>query len=177
MLFLFFVAIITYFGMIKKLSEVVDPFSIFIKFLDLIVITVPPALPVSMAFGVIYAIEKLKDKSIFCIEESKVITGGVVSFSCFDKTGTLTEDFMDFECLIPAEGGKFYPTVTNRVDKRPNVEALLEKEKYLYGIFNNMASNHSIIRLEDTGELIGDPMEIKLLEFGEFTLNQSNSDP
>lgn len=40
-----------------------------------------------------------------------------------------------------------------------------------------MASNHSIIRLEDTGELIGDPMEIKLLEFGEFTLNQSNSDP
>lgn len=102
LLFLFFVAIITYFGMIKRLSEVVDPLSIFLKFLDLIVITVPPALPVSMAFGVIYAINKLKDKSIFCIEESKVITGGVVSFSCFDKTGTLTEDFMDFECLIPA---------------------------------------------------------------------------
>lgn len=67
--------------------------------------------------------------------------------------------------------------MANRVDKRPNVSALLEKEKYLIGIFNNMASNHSIIRLEDTGELIGDPMEIKLLEFGEFTLNQSNSDP
>ena len=55
-------AIITYFGMIKRLSDVVDPLSIFLKFLDLIVITVPPALPVSMAFGVIYAIEKLKDK-------------------------------------------------------------------------------------------------------------------
>jgi len=100
--------------MINKLSEVVAPIDIFIKFLDLIVITVPPALPVSMAFGVIYAIEKLKNKQIFCIEENKVITGGVVSFSCFDKTGTLTEDFMDFECLIPASNGKFYRTVANR---------------------------------------------------------------
>jgi cation-transporting ATPase 13A3/4/5 len=56
LLFLFFVAIVTYFGMINKLSEVVAPIDIFIKFLDLIVITVPPALPVSMAFGVIYAV-------------------------------------------------------------------------------------------------------------------------
>lgn len=113
--------------MIKTLSEVVDPVDIFVKFLDLIVITVPPALPVSMAFGVIYAIEKLKDKMIFCIEETKVITGGVVSFSCFDKTGTLTEDFMDFECLIPAEGAKFYPTITNRVGRKPDIEALINK--------------------------------------------------
>lgn len=40
-----------------------------------------------------------------------------------------------------------------------------------------MASNHSIIRIEETGELVGDPMEIKLFEFGQFTLNQSNTDP
>lgn len=60
-------AVITYFGMIPHLSEVVAPVDIFVKFLDLIVITVPPALPVSMAFGVIYAIGKLKDKMIFCI--------------------------------------------------------------------------------------------------------------
>jgi len=64
---LFFIAIITYFGMIKHLQQVVKGEDIFLKFLDLIVITVPPALPVSMAFGVIYAIEKLKAKSIFCI--------------------------------------------------------------------------------------------------------------
>jgi len=82
--------------MIDHLSEVVPPVNIFLKILDIIVITVPPALPVSMAFGVIYAVDKLKNKSIFCIDESKIITGGVVGFCCFDKTGTLTEDFMDF---------------------------------------------------------------------------------
>lgn len=42
--------------MIDHLSEVVPPVGIFLKILDIIVITVPPALPVSMAFGVIYAI-------------------------------------------------------------------------------------------------------------------------
>ena len=40
-----------------------------------------------------------------------------------------------------------------------------------------MAANHSIVRIESTGEMIGDPMEIKLFDFGEFFLNQSHSDP
>ncbi len=149
--------------MIDHLSEVVPPVNIFLKILDIIVITVPPALPVSMAFGVIYAVDKLKNKSIFCIDQSKVITGGVVGFCCFDKTGTLTEDFMDFQSLIPAHDGKFYPAVKNNANQKINIDDLLEKEKYMKHILNNMASNHSIIRLEDTGELIGDPMEVKLL--------------
>ena len=55
--------------MIQRLSEVVDSVTLFLKVLDLIVITVPPALPVSMAFGVIYAVEKLQKKSIFCIDQ------------------------------------------------------------------------------------------------------------
>ena len=42
--------------MIPRLRDVVTTLDLIIKFLDLITITVPPALPVSMAFGVIYAI-------------------------------------------------------------------------------------------------------------------------
>jgi hypothetical protein len=40
-----------------------------------------------------------------------------------------------------------------------------------------MASNHSIIKIEATKQLIGDPMEVKLFEFGRFNLNQSHEDP
>lgn len=68
----------------------------------------PPSLPVSMTFGIIYAVEKMRAKSIFCISQNKVITGGIIEFCCFDKTGTLTEDFMDFFCLVPASNGKFH---------------------------------------------------------------------
>jgi cation-transporting ATPase 13A3/4/5 len=65
-------------------------------------ITIPPALPVSMTFGIIYAVEKLKQKDISCIVQNKVITGGMIELCCFDKTGTLTEDFMDLNGVIPA---------------------------------------------------------------------------
>ena len=54
-----------------------------------------------MTFGIIFAIEKLKDKDIFCISQNKIISGGRVNYACFDKTGTLTEDFMDFYGLVP----------------------------------------------------------------------------
>ena len=82
-----------------------------IKFLDLITITVPPGLPVSMTFGIIFALEKLKDKGIFCISPNKIISGGRVKHACFDKTGTLKEDFMDFYGLVPAQSKKFYPFI------------------------------------------------------------------
>jgi len=44
-----------------------------LKFIDLITITVPPSLPVSMTFGIIYAVERLESKGIFCIAQNKVI--------------------------------------------------------------------------------------------------------
>ena len=53
---LFGISVITYLSMIPRLRDVVTTLDLIIKFLDLITITVPPALPVSMAFGVIYAI-------------------------------------------------------------------------------------------------------------------------
>jgi cation-transporting ATPase 13A2 len=41
---------------------------------------------------------------------------------------------------------------------------------------NNMAMNHTIVSLEETGEHVGDPMEIKLFEFGEFQFSNEQSD-
>lgn len=54
--------------MIPQLKKVMAPVDILVTFLDLIAITVPPALPVSMAIGILFAVDKLKGKSIFCIE-------------------------------------------------------------------------------------------------------------
>ena len=73
-----------------KLVSYIDPGDMVLKFLDLITITVPPSLPVSMTFGIIYAIDKMKKKNIYCVSPSKVIMGGLVNLICFDKTGTLT---------------------------------------------------------------------------------------
>ncbi len=96
--------------MTVKLAAQADPFDLFIKFLDLVTVTVPPGLPVSMTFGIVFALEKLKKKSIFCTSPNKIILGGMINFMCFDKTGTLTEDFMDFYSLIPC--------INNEEDKK-----------------------------------------------------------
>ena len=78
-----------------------------VKFLDLITVTVPPGLPVSMTFGIIFAVSKMEKKNIYCVSPSKVIAGGLVDFLCFDKTGTLTEDYMNFQCLVPCKNLEF----------------------------------------------------------------------
>ena len=62
----------------------------FVKFLDLISISVPPGLPASMSVGIAYSINRLKSSGIYCISPDKIILGGRVNLICFDKTGTLT---------------------------------------------------------------------------------------
>lgn len=60
--------------------------------LDLITITVPPALPAAMTIGTIFALNRLKRKNIYCISPPRINVSGRVSIMVFDKTGTLTED-------------------------------------------------------------------------------------
>jgi cation-transporting ATPase 13A2 len=60
------------------------------RIMDVVTVTIPPGLPVSMTLGIIYAVEKLERKSIFCTSQNNVIKGGSVTQVCFDKTGTLT---------------------------------------------------------------------------------------
>jgi len=107
LIFLFVLSVSTYIVLIILIHDYATVSDLVKKFFDLITITVPPALPVSMTFGIIYAIERLETKSIFCIAQSKVIAGGMIEFCCFDKTGTLTEDYMDFYALVPVDNDHF----------------------------------------------------------------------
>ena len=63
--------------------------------LDLITITVPPALPTCLQIGISIALFRLKRKSIFCTSPFKINITGKITVMCFDKTGTLTEDGLD----------------------------------------------------------------------------------
>jgi cation-transporting P-type ATPase 13A2 len=67
-------------------QEIID------RSLDLITITVPPALPAAMTAGTAFALSRLKRRKIFCISPPRVNVAGRVNLMVFDKTGTLTED-------------------------------------------------------------------------------------
>lgn len=68
---------------------------IILKFLDLITTVVPPALPACLGIGISYAVIRLREKKINCIERNKINLAGMTNIVCFDKTGTLTEDHLD----------------------------------------------------------------------------------
>lgn len=60
--------------------------------LDLITVTVPPALPAAMSCGIVFAISRLKKRDIFCISPPRINMAGQIHTFVFDKTGTLTEE-------------------------------------------------------------------------------------
>ena len=171
--FLFVLSIISYLILIAKLRTFVEVDDLVLKFFDLITITVPPGLPASMSVGIVYSLNKLKSKNIFCISPDKIILGGRVEHICFDKTGTLTEEFMDFYEFVPKVGKTFQQPI--RLSNKNNSE----NQKNLstpdsVRALDNMASCHSIMNLEGTDKLIGDPMEIKLFQFGEYRLTSDS---
>ncbi|KAF9921400.1 hypothetical protein FBU30_008602 [Linnemannia zychae] len=140
-----------------------------VKALDLITIVVPPALPATMSIGTSFAIARLKRSNIFCISPTRVNIGGKIDCMCFDKTGTLTEDGLDVlgvQCA-DSETGKFGQMLTN-VDEMQHAPVTI-MEKCMSLLFA-MTTCHSVKSLN--GELIGDPLDLKMFEFTQWTLEE-----
>jgi len=115
--------------------------------LDLITVTVPPALPAAMTIGTAFAINRLKSKQVFCISPPRVNVAGKIGVCCFDKTGTLTEDGME---LLGVQSS--YNSLSE-----------LSKESKKAGSFlleQCMACCHSLSKL--SGRVIGDPQELEI---------------
>uniref|UniRef100_A0AAY4ABI6 Cation-transporting P-type ATPase N-terminal domain-containing protein n=1 Tax=Denticeps clupeoides TaxID=299321 RepID=A0AAY4ABI6_9TELE len=107
--------------------------TIVIESLDIITITVPPALPAAMTAGIVYAQRRLKRAGIFCISPQRINICGQLNLVCFDKTGTLTEDGLDLWAVQRAENSPFLAC---------------------------MATCHSLTKIN--GELSGDPLDLKM---------------
>ncbi|XP_071379354.1 polyamine-transporting ATPase 13A3-like [Centroberyx affinis] len=124
--------------------------TIIIESLDIITITVPPALPAAMTAGIVYAQRRLKRVGIFCISPQRINMCGQLNLVCFDKTGTLTEDGLDLWGIQRVEDGSFSP---------PEAEAA--KDSLVNTAFVAcMATCHSLTKIE--GELSGDPLDLKM---------------
>ncbi|KAL4505178.1 hypothetical protein ABPG72_016245 [Tetrahymena utriculariae] len=174
--------------------EIINLKDFILNSLDLITITVPPALPSCLSIGVSLAISRLKQQKIYCISRQKVNISGKVTIMCFDKTGTLTEEGLEMYGLR---------SVIYQEPNRINFEKLEEEtfrlglnrnlkinddpsQESLYGKGNPfclighpevilkecMASCHEITRVK--GEIIGDPLEVKMFEATEWELIEQN---
>ncbi|KAF9116054.1 hypothetical protein BGX27_005083 [Mortierella sp. AM989] len=140
-----------------------------VKALDLITIVVPPALPATMSIGTSFAIARLKRSNIFCISPTRVNIGGKINCMCFDKTGTLTEDGLDVlgvQCA-DSETRKFGEMLSTVEDMQNVPKSLQEKATPM--LFA-MTTCHSVKSVN--GELIGDPLDLKMFDFTQWILEE-----
>uniref|UniRef100_A0A8R1DKZ4 DDE Tnp4 domain-containing protein n=5 Tax=Caenorhabditis japonica TaxID=281687 RepID=A0A8R1DKZ4_CAEJA len=119
---------------------------IIVRSLDIITITVPPALPAAMSVGIINAQLRLKKKEIFCISPSTINTCGAINVVCFDKTGTLTEDGLDFHVVRPVQQGLENEEKANKIEFLDEMTELKSREGLPFGgdIVKAIATCHSL---------------------------------
>ncbi|NXY38895.1 AT132 ATPase, partial [Pomatorhinus ruficollis] len=150
-LFLAILALIgTLYSILILVRNQVPVGQIIIRALDLVTVIVPPALPAAMTVGTIYAQNRLKKQGIFCISPPRINLCGKIRLVCFDKTGTLTQEGLDVWGVVPLEQQRFLPIVHE--PRRLPAGALLYA----------LATCHAVSPLR--GQLVGDPVDIKMLE-------------
>ncbi|KAM6963268.1 polyamine-transporting ATPase 13A3 [Aplochiton taeniatus] len=138
--------------------------TIIIESLDIITITVPPALPAAMTAGIMYAQRRLKRIGIFCISPQRINICGQLNLVCFDKTGTLTEDGLDLWGVQRVENGSFQQSEENAYK-----ESLVKSQ-----FVACMATCHSLTKIE--GTLSGDPLDLKMFEATGWILEEATEE-
>nr|XP_054590406.1 polyamine-transporting ATPase 13A3 isoform X3 [Nothobranchius furzeri] len=138
--------------------------TIIIESLDIVTITVPPALPAAMTAGVVYAQRRLKRAGVFCISPQRINMCGQLNLVCFDKTGTLTEDGLDLWGVQRVEDSRFCP---------PESE-VVEEHMVSTTFVACMATCHSLTKIE--GELSGDPLDLKMFAATGWILEEPTED-
>lgn len=116
--FICVMALFSSFGVVYNILVMIDhnpsTKDMVVNCLDLITITVPPALPACMSIGIslalarlvitmhtVYIFIRLKKKGIYSIFPDKINISGKINIMCFDKTGTLTEEGLEMFGVRP----------------------------------------------------------------------------
>ncbi|KAJ1852805.1 hypothetical protein GGH12_003257 [Coemansia sp. RSA 1822] len=154
-----------------------------IKALDLITVAVPPALPASMSIGMVFAARRLRKAGIFCISPSRINVASKVAAVVFDKTGTLTDQGMDvLGVQVASRTHREFDELQTEVCGLEDPATMQDTEDAKVGVRVlsvdvALATCHSLSIVD--GALVGDPLEIKMVEFSGWHIDERNatSDP
>ena len=124
-------------------------------------------MPATMSIGTSFAITRLRKKDIFCISPNRVNIGGKINLVCFDKTGTLTEEGLDVLGIRSVDrSNKCFSELYEDVENVPIVGAADAKTPLMHAL----ATCHGLKLVN--GEIIGDPLDLRMFEFTRWTLEE-----
>ena len=152
------------------------------KSLNLVTITIPPALPAAMTCGTLFAINSLKVYNIFCISPQRINVAGRIKTFVFDKTGTLTEEglsVLGFRTAVTDDYNqtKFAEFHNEAYTLNPPVakwwqekNASIHRNKKSTLFLEAMASTHAITYVDS--KLVGDPLDVKMFQATNWVLEE-----
>lgn len=179
--FIGLIATVIYF----KIIGVSSP-EIAVRSLDVLTIAVPPALPATLSICVTFSIARLKRVLIFCLSPQRINVAGMVNMFVFDKTGTLTEEGLDVLGVRAVKDGKFTDLIQQeqqddqqeqqdhrKEQQDPRQQQQEDAARSKLHLVEAMAAAHDLNLLD--GEPIGEPLEVKMLQWTGRSLQDNGS--
>ncbi|CAN3363072.1 vacuolar cation-transporting ATPase Ypk9p [Diutina catenulata] len=149
-----------------------------LRALDIITIVVPPALPATLTIGTTFAVARLRQLEIFCISPTRVNVGGKLDVVAFDKTGTLTEDGLDVLGVHVANSapGRREMVFSELHTSGATIEEASADKRAVHNGGYVLAAMTSCHQLRDIdGELLGDPLDVKMFEQTGWQLREDDA--
>jgi len=141
----------------------VDPEEIALRSLDVLTISVPPALPAALSVATTFAIARLKRRKIFCTSPQRINVAGMITAVVFDKTGTLTEEGLSVLGVCEASEQKSFEEATREFEgmETPSTQVTLREA---------LVTTHDLNTFE--GKLLGEPLEAAMFAWTEAKLQE-----
>jgi cation-transporting ATPase 13A1 len=168
-----FVAILLCFAILSAVSvlregwqdETRNRFRLILHVVIIITSVVPPELPMELSLAVTNSVADLmRNHRVFCTEPYRIPWAGRVDVCCFDKTGTLTSDEMQLKGVrIPSSG----------MDDNRLLHPL--ETELPWDVLRVMIACQSLSVSDNRqGIVMGDPMELAVLEDSGYSLKGNN---
>jgi cation-transporting ATPase 13A3/4/5 len=154
------------------------------KLADSLTIAVPPSLPASMNFGMIFALARLRRKNIYCIQSGRIPVAARIQTYVFDKTGTLTEEGLCVMGVRVNTKSSMFDAFQSDVPKicPPNLNEAHSSQDPNLLLTEAMASCHAVtwIKVEKKDaktetSLVGDPLDVQMFLSTGWTLDEENA--
>ena len=183
--------IISYCIPLSKLIYELDTKNIILFFLDNLTTAIPISLAGCVKICITHSLDRLKKLEIYSISRETMTSLGSINLIVFDKTGTLTEEHVEMKGYLPVkyniknkqfEFSSYMNDVTNcskltvsHYKKKinvPNFKNIDNDLKQLY--IECLATCHNLTIVK--GKIIGDPIDIKMLEGVGWILRENFDD-
>ena len=190
-LIMFILTIISFLIPLSKLINELDTKNIILFFLDNLTTAIPISLAGCVKICITHSLDRLKRLDIYSISRDALTSLGSINLVIFDKTGTLTEEHVEMKGYLPVkynfnkkqfEFSSYMNDVVNcsktsvsHYKKKinvPNFKNIDNDLKQLY--IECLATCHNLTLVK--GKIIGDPIDIKMLEGVGWILRENFDD-